>query len=107
MPHLPEDMQRTVAARMVAGSVPEAARRLFLSERAFRGHLTQVGDALLVGMGLRRDTAYIAMWFMLHRQCCTATGWDMMETDAVFPTDETSTCASENCLEYASPATRN
>lgn len=88
-PNLPEDTQRTIAARLMAGSTKDAGKRLFLSPRAYRDHLAAAEDIVLAPTGLMRDVAYITLWFMLHLECCTAFGWMLIEASAVFPAEMT------------------
>lgn len=86
-PFLSQDADRTLAARCVAGSLSHAAKRLFVSERAFRDHWARVQDQVLIAAGLARDPCYMALWVALHRACCTVRVWEMMETSAVFPAE--------------------
>lgn len=88
---LSPDSHRTLAARLSAGSVREAARRLFVSERAFRDRLAAIEDAVLLPCGLERDIVWLVLWACFHAGCCARGTWELIAKSAVFPAEMTST----------------
>lgn len=87
---LTEEMERTLAARCAAGSVRDAAKRLFVAERTFRDRLAAVEDTVLLPCGLERDVGWL-VWACFYADCCARPAWDLIEKSAVFPAEMTST----------------
>jgi len=82
---LEEEHDLVIAARLAAGSTPEAAALLGYSNSQMRRRWDQVKEIILVPLGLpQHDDALAGLWVALHEGCCTARVFALLKTDSRF-----------------------